>query len=167
MPIDRPALLAHLRDLGLECPTSDHPALFTVEDSKSLRGTIPGGHTKNLFMKDKKGAFFLVVADEDAAIDLKGLHRIIGCGRLSFAKSEPMRDLLGVAPGSVTPFGLINDTGGRVAVVLDEALARHERVNFHPLTNTATTTITWDGLLRFLESTGHEPQILAVSAPAP
>jgi Ala-tRNA(Pro) deacylase len=166
MPASRADLLAYLDRLGIATVTVDHPPLFTVEQSRALRGAIPGGHTKNLFLKDKKDAVFLVVAEEDAEIDMKRLHERIGSARLSFGRAELLTDLLGVIPGAVTPFGVINDTTGRVVVILDEPLMRHERLNFHPLDNSATTTIGRDDLLTFLKATGHEPRTLTVSGAA-
>src|SRR5205809_3077514 len=116
-------LFAFLDRLGIAHVTVTHPALFTVEQSRELRGTIPGGHTKNLFLKDKKGALFLVVVLEDAAIELKSLHRRLGAsGRFSFGSAELLRETLGVKPGAVTPFAVINDTARRVTVVLDTAM---------------------------------------------
>ena len=141
----------------------EHLPLFTVEDSRRLRGEIPGGHTKNLFLVDRKGAIFLVVAREDAEVDLKRLHLRLGCGRLSFGKPELLEQVLGIKPGAVTPFALINDEQGRVSVVLDEAMLREPLLNYHPLVNTATTAIRADDLVRFLRATGHEPRVLAVS----
>ena len=141
-----------------------HAPVFTVEEAQTLRGTIPGGHSKNLFLRDKKGALFLVTALEDAAIELKSLHRLLGAtGRFSFGSAELMRETLGIEPGSVTPFAAINDTAGRVTVVLDAAMMEHERLNFHPLRNTMTTTIGRDDLVRFLTATGHPPRIEPVS----
>jgi Ala-tRNA(Pro) deacylase len=135
-----------------------HPPLFTVEESRALRGKIPGGHSKNLFLRDKKSALFLVTALEDAAIELKSLHRALGAtGRFSFGSAELMLETLGIEPGSVTPFAALNDTAGRVTVVLDTAMMEHDRINFHPLRNTMTTTIARDDLVRFLEATGHPP----------
>lgn len=166
MPATRADLMAAFQRLGIQTTTTEHPALFTVEQSQALRGSIPGGHTKNLFLKDKKDAVFLVVAGEDAEVDMKSLHKRIGSARLSFGKPELLMELLGVVPGSVTPLAALNDTGGRVTVILDEALMRHARLNFHPLENTATTTIRSDDLVAFLRSSGHEPRILAVSGPA-
>jgi Ala-tRNA(Pro) deacylase len=158
-------LLAYLDTLGITHKSVSHPPLFTVEESRSLRGKIPGAHTKNLFLRDKKGATFLVVALEDAAIELKSLHRLLGAsGRFSFGSPNLMRELLGVEPGSVTPFAVINDKGRRVRVVLDAAMMAHDVLNFHPLRNTSTTTISRDGLLRFLEAVGHPPRIQPVSA---
>ncbi len=152
-------LLQHLEDLGIETSTTQHEAVFTVEQARALRGEIPGGHCKNLFLKDKKGALWLVVCLEDAVIDLKALPSVIGAARISFGKAELLREVLGVEPGSVTPFALINDTGHRVNVVLDDKMMRADVVNYHPLVNTATVTLTPDDLLKFISSCGHEPQI--------
>jgi len=163
MPMTRAELLDRLRRLRIETVTVEHPPLFTVEESRALRGEIPGGHTKNLFLKDKKERVFLVVAEEDAEIDMKRLHQRIGSARLSFGRPELLMELLGVVPGSVTPFGVVNDTAGRVSVVLDKALMRHEQLNFHPLDNAATTAIARADFLAFLRDAGHEPAILPVS----
>ncbi len=163
-PKTRDELFAVLDALGIAHVTKDHPPVFTVAESQSLRDAIPGGHTKNLFLKDKKGQFFLVTVEEDAQIDLKSIHGRIGArGRVSFGKPEPLLELLGVTPGSVTVFGVINDGEGRVQVVLDEALMKHDIINGHPLRNDATTSIGRDDLLRFLESTGHTPLIVPLS----
>jgi Ala-tRNA(Pro) deacylase len=164
MPATPADLFALLDRLGIAYATVSHPPLFTVTDAQSLRGTIPGGHTKNLFLKDKADALFLVVADEDAAIDLKSLHHKIGSKRLSFGSAALLEDVLGVPPGSVTPFAAMNDTAGRVTVILDQAMMAHERLNFHPLTNTMTTSIGRDDLPTFLSATSHPPRVLAVSA---
>lgn len=166
MPLSPDDLIARLDDLGFETKTVRHPPLFTVADSQALRGEIPGGHTKNLFMKDKKDRLWLVVAEEDAEIDLKRLHERIGSARLSFGRPDLLLETLGVAPGSVTPFGVANDAGGRVTVVLDAALMRHVVLNFHPLTNEATTSIRREDLLAFLEACGHPPLVIAVSGSA-
>jgi Ala-tRNA(Pro) deacylase len=164
MPATPEDLFAYLDRLGITHATVSHPALFTVEQSQTLRGRIPGGHTKNLFLRDKKGAFYLVVAPEDAAIALKDLHRRLGAsGRFSFGSAEAMGELLGVVPGSVTPFAAINDTTGQVTVVLDRAMLDHDVLNLHPLVNTMTTSISRDGLVKFLVATGHEPRVEAVS----
>jgi len=165
MPVSPDELFAYLDRLGIAHKTITHPAVFTVEEARTLRGPLAGGHTKNLFLRDKKGTPFLVVASEDAAIELRALHRLLGAsGRFSFGSAELMRELLGVEPGSVTPFAVINDTARRVNVVLDAAMMAHEVLNFHPLVNTGTTTISRDGLLKFLETTGHLPRIEPVSA---
>lgn len=164
MPATPEDLLAFLDRHGIVHSTIEHPPLFTVEQSKALRGEIPGGHTKNLFLKDKKDAIYLVVALESTVIDLKGLHRLLGAsGRFSFGSADLMRELIGVEPGSVTPFGVINDTAQRVTVVLDETMMKHDVLNYHPLVNTRTTAIARDDLVKFLRATGHEPRIVAVS----
>jgi len=165
MPTSPHQLLAYLDSLGIAHQTVTHPPVFTVEEARAQRGLVAGGHTKNLFLRDKKGALFLVVAPEDAAIELRSLHRLVGAsGRFSFGSAELMRETLGVEPGSVTPFAVINDKAGRVTVILDAAMMVHDVLNFHPLVNTATTTISRGGLLAFLEATGHPPRIEAVSA---
>jgi Ala-tRNA(Pro) deacylase len=163
MPASPADLFAYLDRLGIAHATVTHPPLFTVEQSRALRGTIPGGHTKNLFLRDKRGALFLVTALEDAAIDLKGLHRRLDAGRFSFGSADALRETWGVEPGAVTPFGAINDTLGRVTVVLDAAMMRHATLNYPPLVNTMTTAIGRDDLVRFLEATGHAPRIAAVA----
>jgi Ala-tRNA(Pro) deacylase len=167
MPASPDDLFAYLDSLGIAHKTVCHPPVFTVEEGRTLRGTIAGGHTKNLFLRDKKGVPYLVVAGEDAAIELRALHRQLGAsGRFSFGSAALMRELLGVEPGSVTPFAVINDTAGRVTVVLDAAMMAHEVLNFHPLVNTGTTTISRAGLLKFLQATGHMPRIEPVSGPS-
>jgi Ala-tRNA(Pro) deacylase len=165
MPKTEAELFAFLADLGISVSTVRHPPLYTVADSQSLRGEIPGGHTKNLFLKDKKDNFFLVSVGEDAVVDLKQIHTIIGAAsRVSFGKPEMLMELLGVIPGAVTVFGLINDTQRRVKVVLDQDLMAHDVINAHPLINEATTSIASADLIRFVEATGHDAAILKVSA---
>jgi Ala-tRNA(Pro) deacylase len=167
MPKTPDDLFAALDNLGIAYSTVQHEPLFTVEQSRAVVAPIPGGHTKNLFLRDKKGAIFLVVALQDAEIDLKSLHRLLGAsGRFSFGSAELLREVWGVEPGSVTPFGAINDGEGRVTVVLDAAMMGHETLNYHPLVNTMTTAIARDDLVRFLRWTGHEPRIEPVSASA-
>lgn len=163
MPATPDDLFALLDRLGIPHQTATHAPLFTVEQSQALRGTIPGGHTKNLFLKDKKDAVFLVVVGEDAKVDLKTLHHRLGAGRFSFGSAELMRALLGVEPGAVTAFGVINDTAHRVNVVLDAGLMANAVINCHPLVNTMTTSIAREDLLRFFEATGHKPRIEPVA----
>jgi len=166
-PASPDELFVYLDSLGIAHQTVTHRPVFTVEEARASRGEAIGGHTKNLFLRDKKGALFLVVAPEDAAIELKSLHRLLGAsGRFSFGSAELMRELLGVEPGSVTPFAVINDKTCRVTVVLDAALMTHEVLNFHPLVNTGTTAISRENLLKFLEATGHHPRIEVVSTAA-
>jgi Ala-tRNA(Pro) deacylase len=164
MPQTPDQLFAFLDSLGIAHTTVTHPPLFTVEQSRALRGQIPGGHTKNLFLRDKKNNVYLVTAEEDAAIDLKGLHRLLGAsGRFSFGAPGLMLELLGVAPGSVTPLGVLHDTESRINVVLDAALMEHDTINCHPLINTMTTNLRREDLVKFLEATGHSPRIMRVS----
>ena len=161
MPKTRNDLFQLLDELQIAVTTVDHPPLFTVQESQALRGTIPGAHTKNLFLKDKKGRYFLLTVAEDAEVDLKSVHKVIGAsGRVSFGSSERLMELLGVSPGSVTVFGLINDDDGAVTIVLDATLMENATINAHPLSNDATTSIARDDLLRFIRETGHEPLIL-------
>jgi Ala-tRNA(Pro) deacylase len=167
MPKSPEDLFAYLDGLGISVRTKSHPPLFTVADSQALRGEIPGGHTKNLFLKDAKDQLWLVSALGDTMIDLKRLHTAIGSARLSFGNAELMQQTLGVTPGSVTLFGLINDRERRVRLVLDAALLQHELVNFHPLTNDATTAISRDGLMSFIRALGVEPLLVDFSGPAP
>ena len=160
-------LFETLDALGIAHPTIKHPPLFTVEQSRALRGQIPGGHTKNLFLRDKKSALYLVVAEEQAEIELKGLHRLLGAsGRFSFGSADLLREVLGVAPGAVTPFGAINDKENRVTVVLDATLMEHDVINCHPLVNTMTTSIKRDDLVKFLRSADHIPCIERVASAA-
>lgn len=159
-------LLANLAGLGIPVSVVTHEAAFTVEQSSVMHGDMPGAHSKNLFLKDKKGRLFLVSARQDARIDLKRLHEVIGAsGRLSFGSAEQLLAALGVTPGSVTAFAVFNDRTGAVTMVLDAGLMSSERLNFHPLINTMTCGIDREDLLRFLRSTGHEPLIVTLPAP--
>lgn len=161
MPATRADLFAFLDDLGIAHETIEHPAVFTVAESAHLRARIEGGKSKNLFLKDKKGRLFLLTAEDEAEIDLKRLHEKLGAqGRLSFASAELLEQVWGVTPGSVTPFGAINDREARVTVALDSGLMAKGRVNFHPLQNTATTAVSAEDLMRFLRATGHEPIVV-------
>lgn len=153
-------LLSHLEYLGIESRTVAHPPVYTVEEAKAHRDGLPGGHTKNLFLKDKKGRMFLVTADEDRTVDLRQLREKLGSKPLSFASAERLMTYLGVEPGSVTPLAAVNDSGGAVTVALDASLLAHDFVNVHPLANTATTAMTPGDLLRFLEECGHAPLLL-------
>lgn len=154
------ALLSYLDGLGIATTTVDHPPLFTVEEARSLRGDLPGGHCKNLLLRNKKGRMWLVVCREDRVIDLKELGDRIGAGRVSFASPERLMVNLGVTPGAVTPFAVINDPQCQVTVVLDEEMLSETVLNYHPLVNDRTTAIASSDLVVFLESTGHVPQIL-------
>jgi Ala-tRNA(Pro) deacylase len=160
------ALLDRLAALGIAADTVEHEPVFTVAESRPVKARIPGAHSKNLFVKDKKGRFFLITAKDETAIDLKRTHEAIGAsGRLSFGSADQLRELLGVEPGSVTPFAVANDTDGRVTMILDQNLMEHERVNFHPLVNSMTTGVSREGLLTFLRAAGHDPLILRLPEP--
>ena len=167
MPASPEDLIAYLDKLGVATTTVEHPPLHTVEESRALRGQIAGGHSKNLFVKDKKSRLFLLTLGEETHVDLKRVHEKIGAqGRVSFGSADLLEEVWGVRPGAVTPFGAINDRDARVTVVLDSELMAHARVNFHPLVNTATTGLTPDGLVAFLKATGHAPLIVALGAGA-
>ncbi|MBN34007.1 MAG: DNA-binding protein [Rhodospirillaceae bacterium] len=160
-------LLARLDELSLVHTTHRHPAVFTVEEARAHCSHLPGCHCKNLFLKDKKGALWLVVARDDAPIAMKQLDRQIGSARLSFGKPDLLLEVLGVIPGAVTPFALINDTDQRVNVVLDATMMASDLVNYHPLTNEATTALTPDALLTFIRACGHEPVVTTIDAGEP
>ncbi|HYH37215.1 MAG TPA: prolyl-tRNA synthetase associated domain-containing protein [Azospirillum sp.] len=160
LPTSPEQLLARLDALGIRTVTHSHPPLFTVEESKALRGELPGGHCKNLFLKDKKDQYWLVVALEDAAVSLNSFDRVIGSARLSFASAERLWQVLGVRPGSVTPFALINDTEHRVTVILQKSMLDHDPLNYHPLLNDRTTAIRPADLLAFIRACGHEPRVV-------
>jgi Ala-tRNA(Pro) deacylase len=162
----RSDLIALLDRHGVDHATLEHPAVFRVAEGEAVRAAIAGAHTKNLFLKDAKGRPWLVSAEDRAQIDLKTLHRRIGAARLSFGSPALLAETLGVAPGSVTAFALINDAEHRVGFVLDAALAEAAVVNFHPLTNTATTSISRSGFRRFLEIVGVAPIIVDFAHPA-
>jgi Ala-tRNA(Pro) deacylase len=162
MPATRTDLFERLATLGITTTTIEHKAVFTVDESDALHKEIPGGHTKNLFLKDAKDKLWLIVAESHTPIDLKALHKQLGAARFSFGKAELLLEVLGVTPGSVTALAVINDTAGCVSVVVDAALMRYDHINCHPLENTATTSVPRDGLITFLRATGHEPRIVAL-----
>lgn len=158
-------LFQFLDGLGIAHATKEHAPVFTVAESVALRDEIPGGHTKNLFVKDKKDNYFLMTVEEHAAVDLKTVHTVIGAAsRVSFGRPEKLMEYLGVIPGAVTAFGVINDTDGKVKIIIDADLMEYDRINCHPLRNDATTSIGSKDLLRFIAATGHEPLVLKVTA---
>jgi Ala-tRNA(Pro) deacylase len=166
MPRTPDDLFTLFASLGIVHDTIDHAPVYTVAEAQALRGSIPGGHTKNLLLKDRKDRLFLVVAEEDARIDLKTVHeKIGGQGKVSFASADLLRQHWGVEPGSVTPFGAVNDEAGVITVVIEAGLMAHERLNFHPLVNSMTTGIARADLISFLKATHHEPLIVAVALP--
>lgn len=159
-PATAEQLYQRLAGLGIEVKTATHLPVFTVEEAKTHRGQIAGCHSKNLFLRNKKGAMWLVVCLEDRVIDLKGLGRMLGAGNLSFGSAERLMKYLGVIPGAVTPFGVLNDREGKVRVVLDRGILEREPLNFHPLDNAMTTSIGAADFVRFLEAENHAPTIL-------
>ncbi len=153
-------ILARLEAMGIPARTHRHPPVFTVEEAQLHTRHLPGGHCKNLFLKDKKDRLWLVTCLDTRRVDLNRLSKLLGAARFSFGRAELLREVLGVAPGSVTPLAIVNDTGFRVTPVVDAGLLAHAEVNCHPLENDATTTLASADLLRFVRATGHEPVIL-------
>jgi Ala-tRNA(Pro) deacylase len=165
-PLIPDQLFTRLDALGIRHMTYTHPPVFTVAEAVALRGQLPGGHCKSLFLKDKKGGFWLVVALEERQVDLKWLANALGALRFSFGNAELLYEVLGVRPGSVTPFALVNDGDHRVTVVLDRWMLDHDPLNYHPLENNRTTAIAPADLLRFIAACGHTPRIIDLDAPA-
>ncbi|NWH08329.1 MAG: prolyl-tRNA synthetase associated domain-containing protein [Alphaproteobacteria bacterium] len=157
-------LFARLEALGLKHRTVEHPPVFTVEEARETKNALPGAHTKNLFLKDRKDRLFLCVAEAERRADLKSLAQRLGAGRFSFGSAALLLEKLGVTPGSVTPFALMNDAAAEVTPIIDKALLEAEVVNAHPLINTATTAISPEGLLAFLASLGRTPLIFDFEA---
>jgi Ala-tRNA(Pro) deacylase len=162
----RDEILARLAGMGITATTHDHPPVFTVEQAREHTHHLPGGHCKNLFLKDKKGRLWLVTLLDDRQVDLNALSKRLGAARFSFGRPELLREVLGVEPGSVTPLAIVNDGAGRVTHVLDVGLLAAGTVNCHPLSNDATTAIGSTDLLRFVRETGHEPVILDLDGEA-
>lgn len=163
-PTTPDTLLARLAELDIAYDLHTHPPLFTVEDSKALRGVMPGGHCKNLFLRDRKEAMWLVVCLEDRRIDLKALGAKLGGARLSFGSPDRLMRTLGVIPGAVSPFALINDTEASVTVILDADMMDLSPLNYHPLSNEMTVAVTPGDLIRFIEACGHRPQVVDLSS---
>lgn len=155
-------LLEDLSSLAIPHAIHEHEAVFTVEESRSIKADIPGEHTKNLFLKDAAGAFWLVTVPAEIRVDLKALPQVLGSKRLSFGKPEDMERLIGIAPGSVTPLAMINAAPGSVSLVLEEGLAEADCVNVHPLRNTATIGLCGADILRLLDHWGHEPVVAEI-----
>ena len=158
---DSDELFKRFVDLGIPFENYEHPPLRTVVEAQALRGELPGAHIKNLFLRDKKRRYFLVTAWEDRTVDLKWLRGKIGAkGTLSFGSEDALLDLLGVKPGAVTPLGVVNDTDGTVTAFLDKALVDKDPINAHPLRNDMTTALSAADLLRFMEESGHPPELI-------
>ena len=167
LPTSPDQLLARLAELGLKTRTVTHPPVFTVEEAKALRGELPGAHIKNLFLRNQKGRMWLVVAEEDRPIDLKALGDVLGAGRLSFGSPDRLMTYLGVIPGAVTPFGIVNDKDNQVKVVIDKEVLAHDPVNAHPLCNDRTTAISPQDLMAFFAACNHAPDVVDLGAVAP
>ncbi len=155
-------LLADMDTLGIRFAAHEHDAVFTVAESDAVHAAMPGAHTKNLFLKDKAGAYWLVTVPSDARVDLKRLPGAIGCKHVSFGKADDMARLLGIMPGSVTPLAAINAAPGSITVVLDAALAAADPVNVHPLRNTATLALAGGAILDLLRHWGHDPVVAPI-----
>jgi Ala-tRNA(Pro) deacylase len=159
-PVTPERLFDRLRALGIAVTTVEHPAVFTVDEAKALRGDLPGAHTKSLFLRDKKGTMWLVVCLENRTVDLKDVAGRLGAKRFSFGSAERLMRFLGVIPGAVSPFAVINDRGGAVSVAIDRGVLQQDPINLHPLDNAKTTAIAGTDLLRFLEAENHRPHII-------
>jgi Ala-tRNA(Pro) deacylase len=164
MTYDRAQLLRRLDELGIAHTTFEHPPVHTVEEARQHTAHLPGGHCKSLFLKDKRDGLWLLVCLDHRRIDMGSLAKAIGSPRLSFGRPELLAEVLGVTPGSVTPFALANDRARRVQPLLDRAMLDQERLNYHPLTNEATTTIAAENLVRFIEACGHRPRTIDLEA---
>jgi len=160
MTASRADLFALFDELGIDHTTTEHKPVFTVDESTEIKASMPGTHTKNLFLKDKGGNFFLICAESHARIKVNKLHPHLGCKRLSFGKAEYLIEHLGVKPGSVTLFSVMNDKSGAVKLIIDKTLADADIVNFHPLKNDATTAISASDMIKFAKATGHDPMIM-------
>lgn len=167
LPVPAAALLATLADLGVAYNLYHHKPVFTVAESLDIERDIPGAHCRNLFVRDKKETMFLVVARNETMIDLKKLSTLLGCGRLSFGSAERLWQYLGVRPGSVCPFSIINDKDKAVTIVLDKTMMQNDIVNYHPMENHMTVGLSPDDLVKFIKQAGHEPVILDLAPAAP
>ena len=166
LPTAPETLLARLDGMGISYTTYHHHAVFTVEESSALEIDIPGAHCRNLFLRDHKKRMFLVVLQNETQVNLKSLEQKLGCGRLSFGSSDRLWQYLGVLPGSVTPFSIVNDVDHNVRIILDADMMKNEIVNYHPLINTMTIGVHPDGLVRFITATGHTAEIMDLKSDA-
>ncbi len=167
LPTSPDALLKLLNNMGIAYDLHHHEPIFTVEEGLHLKASIPGTHCRNLFLRDKKKAMFLVVAANETQIDLKKLPEVIGSGRLSFGSAERLWEHLGIRQGSVNPFCIVNDTENQVRILLDAHMMAQPRVNYHPMDNAQTIGLSPSDLVRFIESSGHKEEIIDLSAAAP
>jgi len=161
LPTTSDQMMTLLERSGVEHTTQDHPPMWTVEDAKALRAPCDYGHTKNLFVRNKKGYMWLLTLHEDRRVDLKETARLVGTNRFSFASEQRLMHYLGVSPGAVSPLSIINDIGGQVSFYIDEKLLAAPALHIHPLVNTKTTTIETDKLISFIAEQGHQPHVLS------
>ena len=167
LPTSPDCLMAKLESLGINYVLHHHEAVFTVEESQKLDSDISGTHCRNLFLRDKKKKNYLVVLQNATDVDMKKLPPVIGSDRLSFGSADRLWQYLGVRPGSVCPFSIINDADKQVKILLDKSMMATELVNYHPLVNTMTVSLKPVDLLKFIESTGHEAHIVDLSSANP
>lgn len=167
LPTSPEALMAHLRSLGIDFSYCEHQAVFTVAESEAVDKQIPGTHCRNLFLRDQKKNNFLLVLQNATEVDIKKLPEVIGSARLSFGSADRLWEYLGVRPGSVCPYAIINDTGHNVKILLDKSMMETDIVNYHPLLNTMTIGVTPADLIKFIESTGHTPHIVDLGPAKP
>lgn len=167
LPTTPDELMAALTRLGIEFSLHHHRAVFTVAEAETVEHDIPGTRCRNLFLRDKKKNNFLVVLRNETEVDLKKLQPLIGADKLSFGSAERLWEYLGVRPGSVCPYAIINDKTQQVKIILDQSMMRTARVNYHPLLNTMTIGTAPADLIKFIESTGHAPYIVDLAAAAP
>jgi len=167
LPTTSEALFSHFERLSLSYKLYRHDPVFTVEESQHLTETIPGTHCRNLFVRDKKEIMFLVVVPNETKVDMKKLEGVLGCARLSFGSPDRLWKYLGVRPGSVCPYSIINDTGNNVRIVLDKGMMAADLVTYHPMENHMSVTMTPADLTKFIESTGHVPHIIDLKDAAP
>lgn len=167
LPTSPEQLMARLDDLKIPYALHHHKAVFTVAEAETVEHDIPGTHCRNLFLRDKKKNNFLVVLRNETDVDIKKLQPLIGADKLSFGSADRLFEYLGVRPGSVCPYAIVNDTQHQVKIFLEKGMLEGDRVNYHPLLNTMTIGTTPADLLRFIESAGHTPHVIDLTAAAP
>lgn len=168
MPTSPEQLLSVLEGLGINYSLHHHRAVFTVAESEEVDAQIPGTHCRNLFLRDDKKNNFLVVLQNATEVDIKKLPALIGSHKkLSFGSADRLWDYLGVRPGSVCPYSIINDTEKQVKIILDKSMMETDIVNYHPLLNTMTIGVKPADLIRFIENCGHVAHIVDLSPAAP
>lgn len=153
-------LFAFFEHLNIQVSNHHHEPVFTVDEGDEIKKHLGGAHTKNLFLKTKKDFYCLVTMLDDQQLDLQAFGNMMGMGRFSFASPRRLKQKLGLEPGSVTPFAVIHPEAHDITVVLDAQMMEYDLLNYHPLRNDMSTTIGNRDFLKFLQATGHTPQIL-------